>query len=242
MTQVLENAAGLLLRPSSARGLTQTSWLHSRHSFSFGHYQDPQHHSFGVLRVINDDVIQKDGGFGAHPHRDMEIITYVVTGAVAHRDSLGSQGLIPQGDVQHMSAGTGIVHSEFNGAPQASRFIQMWIEPDQSGYAPRYQQQAVSAQDKNGRWLLLASPEGEDGLLTIYQDARLYAAALSGEQTLTHVVKPNRWAWLQVVSGSVWVNQMCIEAGDGLAVTSAMLLQFNEAQAADLLLFDVPAA
>ena len=230
-----------LLRPSSARGLTQTSWLKSWHSFSFADYHDPLHHSFGVLRVINDDVVQADAGFGTHPHRDMEIITYVVEGALAHRDSLGRHGVIPAGDIQQMSAGTGILHSEFNAAAQPSRFIQMWIMPDRRGYEPRYQQQAVSAAAKNNQWLLLASPNHEAGLVKLHQDARIYATRLSALHALDFVVKAGRSAWLQVVSGSVWVNQVYLESGDGLAITQAADLQLHEADNLDLLLFDLPA-
>lgn len=229
------------LRPSGARGLTQTSWLKSWHSFSFGDYHDPLHHSFGVLRVINDDVIAADAGFGTHPHRDMEIITYVVEGALAHRDSLGRHGVIPAGDIQHMSAGTGIMHSEFNAAAQPSRIIQMWIIPDRRGHEPRYQQQAVNPVDKHHQWLLLASPNQESGLVKLHQDARLYATSLSAPHTLDYEVKPGRSAWLQVVSGRVSVNQMQLQTGDGLAITAATHLQLHDADNLDLLLFDLPA-
>ncbi len=229
-----------VLRPSTARGLTQTSWLHSRHSFSFGHYHDALHHSFGVLRVINDDVIQANSGFGMHPHQDMEIITYVVRGALTHRDSLGQQGVIPAGDIQQMSAGTGILHSEFNEASEAAHIIQIWIEPDRRGYAPRYQQKPVDAADKHNRWLLLASPDDESGLVHIHQNARLYTAFLSSQQTLSFEVKPKRSVWLQVVNGSVWVNQVYLENGDGLAISEPTHLNLSEAKDVDLLLFDLP--
>lgn len=230
-----------VFRPSQARGLTQLSWLKSRHSFSFADYHDPLHHHFGVLRVINDDVVQADAGFDTHPHRDMEIITYVVEGALAHRDSLGRHGVIPAGDIQQMSAGTGILHSEFNAAPQVSRFIQMWIVPDRRGYEPRYQQQAVNPAAKHHQWLLLASPNDEAGLVKLHQDARIYATYLTAAHTLDFVVKPGRSAWLQVVSGSVWVNQMSLQSGDGLAITQAGDLQLHQADQLDLLLFDLPA-
>ena len=235
------NKDGFYLRAANKRGLTEMGWLKSRHTFSFGYYHDPLHDHFGVLRVINDDWIQAKSGFGAHSHRNMEIITYAVQGALAHRDSLDHETIIPAGDIQWMSAGTGITHSEYNAAPTASRFIQIWIEPDQKGYTPSYQQHAVPAEAKKDQWLLIVSPD-EGGLLPIRQDVRLYTAFLSPQGTLSFMVKPSRWVWLQVVSGQLHVNDFQLEEGDGLAITAPQLLQFSQAQGADLLLLDLPAA
>jgi redox-sensitive bicupin YhaK (pirin superfamily) len=235
---------GLQIRRGSARGHTRIDWLDSRHTFSFGEYHDPLHVHFGDLRVINEDIVQPSGGFGTHGHQDMEIITYVLSGQLEHQDSLGTGAIIQAGDVQRMSAGTGIRHSEFNPSSTVPvHFLQIWIYPDRKGLQPSYEQidQAVKA-DRVGEWQLLASPTGESGSLTLHQDVRLWAARLQAEQALDFSLKNGRRAWLQVTRGSVSLGPEILQAGDGVgieALETIRLIGLAGEATAEVLLFDL---
>src|SRR4051812_28822810 len=209
----------IAVRPSAERGVTRLDWLDSRHSFSFGDYFDPGNVQFRSLRVLNDDKVAPGAGFGMHPHRDMEIITYVINGALEHRDSLGNGEVLRPGEVQRMTAGTGIRHSEFNpSAAEPVHLYQIWLLPERAGLTPGYEQKAFSEAEKQDRWRLVASPDGRDGSLTIRQDARLYLAALTGARELRHELANGRHAWLQVLRGKVVVNDTELAAGDGAAI------------------------
>lgn len=230
------------IRPAAARGYADFGWLNSRHSFSFGSYYDPEHVSFSDLVVINEDRVEPGFGFDPHSHRDMEIFSYVLEGALAHKDSMGHGASIQPGDVQLMSAGTGVQHSEYNASTQTPvHFLQIWIAPARQQLAPRYQQQHFSAAHKRGRWCLIISPQGEDGSLTIQQDARVYAACLDGTESLQHQVEPSRYAYIHVARGSLVVNGQRVSAGDGIKVREPGTLDFGEGQAAEILLFDLRA-
>jgi redox-sensitive bicupin YhaK (pirin superfamily) len=211
----------LTVRPAAERGHADHGWLDSYHSFSFADYHDPQHMGFRALRVINDDRVAPNMGFGTHGHRDMEIISYVLAGELAHRDSLGNGSTIRPGDVQRMSAGTGVRHSELNPSSTTPvHFLQIWIVPDRAGHAPSYEQIAVPPEELAGRLRLIASPDGAAGSVTIHQDARVYAARLSPGQTVEHVVAPGRHAWLQVARGAVTVGATALSAGDGASTST----------------------
>jgi redox-sensitive bicupin YhaK (pirin superfamily) len=230
------------VRKSEERGKANFGWLQSRHSFSFGHYYDPGHMGFGPLRVINEDRVAPGGGFPTHPHRDMEIISYVLEGALEHKDSLGTGSVIRPGDVQRMTAGSGVRHSEYNASgKEPVHFLQIWIIPEREGLEPSYEQKAFEAADKRGRLRLIGSPSGRDGSVTIHQDADLYATLLEAGQSVTHDLKAGRCAWVQVASGSVAVNGQKLEAGDGMAVEGAGDLRLEAETAAEVLLFDMAA-
>lgn len=231
----------LTVRPASDRGTAQFGWLDSRHSFSFGHYYDPQHLGFRSLRVINEDKIQPGGGFPTHGHRDMEIITYVIEGALAHKDSLGHGSTIRPGDVQRMSAGTGIFHSEFNASDRETvHLLQIWLLPNQQGVQPSYEQIHVGEAEKRGQLRLIASPDGGEGSVTIYQDASLYAGILDAGQSLQHELAPNRHAWIQVVRGALKTGDRLLTAGDGLAISDVSQVDLTaDADESELLLFDL---
>lgn len=232
----------LTVRPSQARGYADHGWLKSFHSFSFASYYDPAHMGFGNLRVINEDRIAPGTGFGEHGHQDMEIISYVLSGALAHRDSMGHVQTIPPGDVQHMSAGTGVRHSEFNHAAESTtHFLQIWIEPRELGIAPRYSQKTFSAEEKTGRLCLIASGDGEEGAIAINADARVYASLLDGAQTASLVLQPDRNAYVQVVRGIVSVNGCFLNAGDAALLQGQPLLELDRGQQAEVLVFDVSA-
>lgn len=232
--------ARLALRPAAARGVAEHGWLSSRHSFSFGHYHDPREVGFSDLLVINDDRVRGGGGFPTHPHRDMEIFSYVLDGALAHRDSMGTGSVIRPGDVQMMSAGTGVAHSEFNASQTEDvHFLQIWILPDRQGVPPRYQQQAFSAADKRGRLRLVISPDGQEGSLSVHQDARVYAGLFDGDERASHRVPPGRYAYLHVARGSVEVNGQRLGEGDGARVREAGELEFSQGDAAEVLVFDL---
>src|SRR5688572_20583573 len=206
-------------RPSEARGREQLGWLDSRHSFSFGHYHDPKHMGFRSLRVINDDTVAPGGGFPTHGHRDMEIISYVVQGGLAHRDSTGGEGVIKRGEVQAMSAGTGVRHSEFNASTEKPvRFLQIWIIPERQGLPAAYRQTHVSDDEKRNRLRLIVAPDSTDGALAINQDARIYASVLDAGHSVSHNLQPGRGAWIQVVDGVIDVNGTTLMAGDGIAI------------------------
>jgi quercetin 2,3-dioxygenase len=228
------------IRKSDERGLADHGWLRSYHSFSFADYYDPEHAGFGHLRVINEDRIQPGTGFGTHGHRDMEIISYVLEGALAHKDSMGNGSIIVPGDVQRMSAGKGVLHSEFNQAPaDVTHFLQIWIEPNVSGIAPSYEQKHFDAASKRGRLRLLASPDGREGSVTIHQDAYLYAALLDGADRAVHKLSPGRRAYVHVARGNVRANDQALEAGDALKAVNTPEIVLKQGEDAEVLLFDL---
>ena len=231
----------LTLRRAEERGRANFGWLDSRHTFSFGHYFDPEHMGFGPLRVINDDRVAPGGGFPTHAHSDMEIISYVLAGALEHKDSLGTGSVIRPGDVQRMSAGTGIRHSEFNASrSEAVHFLQIWILPNKEGLAPGYQQKTFTAEAKRGRLRLVGSRDGRDGSVTIHRDVDLYASILGEGDRVTHELVGGRSAWLQVARGSVSLNGQQLSAGDGAAIETAGAISLaGNSVEAEILLFDM---
>jgi redox-sensitive bicupin YhaK (pirin superfamily) len=233
----------ITLRPSEERGHTQTGWLDSRHSFSFDQYFDPNHTHFRSLRVINEDWVAPGAGFPMHPHRDMEIITYILEGALRHKDSMGNGSVIRPGVVQRMTAVTGVLHSEFNDS-EAERvhLLQIWIVPDHLGLNPGYEQKTFSKRNMEGAWQLLAGPDGKNGALTIHQDAELRAIRLGAGTDSTYQFRAGRHAWLQVADGRVEVDGVEVHAGDGAAIsnqTSFSLRVPQGAPTAEILLFDL---
>lgn len=230
----------LRIRPGAERGVARLDWLDSRHSFSFGHYYDPRHMGFRDLRVINDDRVAPRSGFGTHGHRDMEIVTYVLDGELAHRDTLGNEGVIRAGEVQRMSAGTGVEHSELNPSADATvRFLQIWILPDAAGLTPGYDQIAVPAADKKNRLRPIVLPDGGDGVLSINQDVGIHAATLDAGARLTHDLSPDRHAWLQVARGSLRLDDQLLGEGDGVAISEMDSLTLHGETPAEFLLFDL---
>jgi len=230
------------VRHAEDRGTANFGWLNSQHTFSFGHYHDPQHMGFGPLRVINEDRVRAGAGFDTHGHRDMEIISYVLEGALEHKDSLGTGSVIRPGDVQVMSAGTGIRHSEFNHSKaDPVHFLQIWIMPDREGLKPRYDQKAFPADEKRGRLRLVASSDGADGSVVIHQDARLYASVLDMGERAVHELRPGRNVWVQVARGAVTVNGTALRTGDGAAVSNEAAISIEATTAGtEILLFDLP--
>jgi hypothetical protein len=230
----------ITLRKASDRGQTKIDWLDSRHTFSFGDYYDPKETGFSVLRVINDDWIAEAKGFGTHPHRDMEIITYVLKGAVAHRDSLGTETVIPAGDVQRMTAGTGIRHSEFNPSPsEPLHLLQIWILPEAAGLKPGYEQKTLGDRTK-GKLTLVASHKGGDGALKINQDTDLYIGALTKGQSAEKELASGRNAYVHVARGKLDLNGIALAEGDGAKISDESHLKFAAADDAEVLLFDLP--
>ena len=230
------------IRPADDRGLADFGWLQSRHSFSFGQYHDPRHMGFGPLRVINDDRVAPGAGFGMHPHRDMEIITVVLEGALEHKDSLGTGSVIRPGDVQKMSAGSGIRHSEFNpSADEPVHFLQIWIEPATRGVAPAYGQAHFPAAERQGRLRLVASGDARDGALPLHQDAELYMGRLAAGEAVIHATAPGRKLWVQVASGAVRLNGTELGTGDGAAIEGEAELHVEGVQDGEVLLFDMAA-
>jgi quercetin 2,3-dioxygenase len=228
------------VRPSGERGGGDYGWLNTRHTFSFDQYYDPKFMGFRSLRVINEDVVAPGGGFPTHPHRDMEIITYVLDGALEHKDSLGTGSVIRPGDGQRMSAGRGIRHSEMNSSKiDPVHLLQIWITPDRAGYEPSYEQKAFSNAEKLGRLQLIASPDGMDGSVSIHQDARLYASLLGPGQEVTHEMGKGRYAWVQVAQGAVELNGKLLRQGDGAAVENESKLKIKGIENAEVLLFDL---
>lgn len=228
----------LVHHPAHDRFHTDIGWLDSWHSFSFGEHYDPARQGFRSLRVINDDRVAGGGGFPTHGHRDMEILTWVLEGAIAHKDSTGGAGEITPGELQHMTAGRGIAHSEFNPSKtQTMRLLQIWIEPSVRGLPPGYEQTAFPADGRKGRLQLIASRDGRDGSLRMATDASLYVADLSTGDALEHALAPGRHAWVQVATGSAVVNGISLAEGDGLQVSEESALQFSGA--GQLLLFDL---
>jgi redox-sensitive bicupin YhaK (pirin superfamily) len=230
----------LTIRKAEDRGHFDFGWLDTRHTFSFGDYHDPHHMGFRALRVINEDVVRGGGGFGTHPHRDMEIVTYVLSGALSHQDSMGNGSTIRPDDVQRMSAGTGVTHSEHNGsAADPVHLLQIWLLPAETGTAPSYEQKAFPAADKRGRLRLVAAPDGGEGAVTIHQDVRLYATLLAPGERVEHVLAAGRHAWVQVIRGRVVVNGATLGAGDGAAVSAETRVAIAAESDAELLLFDL---
>ena len=230
----------LTIRPSGERGHADHGWLQSQHSFSFAGYYDAQHMGFGNLRVINEDYIAAGRGFGTHGHKDMEIISYVLSGELAHKDSLGNVKGIPVGDVQRMSAGTGVQHSEFNHAQdQTTHLLQIWIEPNVKGIPPSYEQKTFTDLEKRGKLRLVASENGAEGSVTIHADARLFAGLLDGNQRATLQLDPARKAYVHVVRGGIEVNGHKLQRGDAALIEAQSSLELCHAQAAEVLVFDL---
>jgi quercetin 2,3-dioxygenase len=230
----------LVLRRSGERGKADFGWLDSRHTFSFGHYFDPKHMGFGPLRVINEDRVAPGGGFPTHPHSNMEIISYVLSGALAHKDSIGTGSEIRPGDVQRMSAGTGIRHSEFNASQTAPvHFLQIWIMPESDGMQPGYEQKSFDRTEKSGKLRLIGSRDGREGSVTIHQDVDLYASVLAPGESVSHVLASGRLAWVQVARGAITLNGSPLQAGDGLAVENTSDLRLEAQADSEILLFDM---
>ncbi|NNB43257.1 pirin family protein [Pseudomonas chlororaphis] len=232
----------LTLRKASDRGAANHGWLKSFHTFSFANYRNPREQGFSDLLVINDDRVAAGKGFGQHPHRDMEIFSYVLEGALEHKDTLGTGSVIRPGDVQLMSAGSGVAHSEYNhSATQPVHFLQIWIVPDVSGAKPRYQQEHFSPQQKRGRLQLIISPEGTGGSLQVRQDARVYAGLIDGQESASLKLDANRYAYVHVARGSVDLNGLPLQEGDGVRVRKEQALTLSKGMDAEVLVFDLRA-
>jgi redox-sensitive bicupin YhaK (pirin superfamily) len=231
----------LEIRRSQERGLADHGWLKSFHTFSFAEYQDPEQMGFGALRVINEDRVQPGQGFGTHGHRDMEIISYVLEGGLAHQDSMGNGSVIRPGDVQRMSAGTGVRHSEYNASDKDPvHFLQIWIEPDKRGVAPSYEEKHFDAASKRGRLRLIASADGREGSVRIHQDAELYAALVDGRESVTLEPKPGRRVYVHLVRGAAEVNGQPLQAGDAMKLTGAdNKVRIEKGRDAEVLVFDL---
>ncbi len=230
----------LTIRRAEERGKAKFSWLDSKHTFSFGHYHNPEHIGFGPLRVINEDRVAPGAGFPTHPHSNMEIISYVLDGALEHKDSLGTGSVIRPGDVQRMTAGTGVRHSEFNASnSDPVHFLQIWIIPEAEGLEPSYEQKAFADEEKRGRWRLIASRTGREGSLTIHRDVDLYAAIVGQGESVSHRLQSGRRAWVQVARGSVKLNGKELRAGDGAAVTEPVDLAVVGEADSEVLIFDI---
>jgi len=228
-------------RKSSERGHAEHGWLDSFHSFSFADYYDPAHMGFGPLRVINEDRVKPGMGFGTHGHRDMEIVSYVLDGELSHKDNMGNGSVIEPGDVQRMSAGRGVMHSEFNpSADKPVHFLQIWIEPNVTGIRPSYEQKRVDAAAKRGRLVPIATPEGRDGSVTIHQDATIFATLLDGAERVTHEVAAGRRAYVHVARGSVAVNGERLGPGDAVKLDGGARIALSDGDDAEVLLFDLP--
>jgi redox-sensitive bicupin YhaK (pirin superfamily) len=231
----------LELRKAGERGYADHGWLRSFHSFSFADYYDPRHTGFGPLVVINEDRVQPGKGFGTHGHRDMEIVSYVLEGALEHKDSIGNGSVIRPGDVQRMSAGTGVRHSEFNPSPREPvHFLQIWIEPSVAGIQPGYEEKHFDAASKRGRLRLVAAPDGRDGAVKIHQDAYLYATLLDGAERVVHALAPGRKGYVHVARGQVTANGQPLAAGDALKATDVPEIILESGAGAEVLVFDLP--
>ncbi len=231
----------ILLRPSNARGYADHGWLRGFHSFSFADYHDPAEMGWGPLRVINEDFIKPGTGFGQHGHRDMEIITYLLEGPLEHKDNMNNGTVFRRPEVQRMSAGRGVQHSEFNPSDgEGVHLLQIWIEPDVRGIPPEYEQKVFSDRDKRGRLALIASPDGAAGSLTIHQDARLFASLLGAGESVSHALAPGRRAYLHLVSGELGLNGTRLAGGDGAKISDEAALSLTAASDAEVLLFDLP--
>jgi redox-sensitive bicupin YhaK (pirin superfamily) len=228
------------VRRAAERGRSHLDWLDSRHTFSFADYHDPGHMGFRALRVINEDRVAPGRGFGTHPHRDMEIITYVIDGAVEHRDSMGNGSVIRPGDVQRMSAGTGVTHSEFNPSDAAPvHFLQIWILPERTGLTPSYEQRRFPTAEKRGMLRLIASNDGRDGSVVVFQDVDVFAAVLEPGEEVTHALQHGRHAWVQVVSGAAAIDGVALAPGDGAAVSDERAVTLHARESTEVLLFDL---
>ena len=231
----------LKVRKAEARGHANHGWLDTWHTFSFADYYDPREMGYGALRVINDDKVEPGQGFGTHGHRDMEIITYVLEGALEHKDSMGNGSIIRPGNVQRMSAGTGVRHSEFNPSREERvHLLQIWIEPKITGARPGYEEKQFGPADKKGRLRLIASPDGRDGSVTIHQDALVYAALLDGKDAVAHTLAPGRRAYVHVARGALTVNGAALTGGDGAKIEAESSIELKDARGAEVLLFDLP--
>ena len=230
----------ITVRQAHERGKTQTPWLASYHTFSFNQYYDPRYTGFRDLLVINEDTVAPSRGFGTHGHQDMEIISYVVQGQLAHQDSTGVSSVIRPGDVQRMSAGTGVRHSEFNPSDtEPTHFLQIWIQPEREGLPPSYEQCSFPEADRRGTLRLVASRDGQDGSVTVHQDVRLYAAMLEAGEEVTHCLSDDRHAWVQIICGGVLLNGTALAAGDGTGVSKETELHIHASETVELLLFDL---
>jgi quercetin 2,3-dioxygenase len=231
----------IVRRAAAERGHANHGWLDSHHSFSFADYYDPAHMGFGPLRVINEDRVQPGMGFGTHGHRDMEIISYVLDGALSHRDNMGTGSVIAPGDVQRMSAGRGVLHSEFNPSQTGTvHFLQIWIEPAERGIAPSYEQARVEPAAKRGKLALIAAPAGEGGAVAIHQDARVYAGQFDGAETAMHALAPGRRAYVHVARGAATVNGVELAAGDAVRIVDEPTVGIAAGRDAEILVFDLP--
>jgi redox-sensitive bicupin YhaK (pirin superfamily) len=229
------------IRRSSERGEADHGWLQSRHSFSFGDYHDGRHTQFGPLRVINEDRVQAGAGFGTHSHRDMEIVTYVLEGALAHKDSTGTSSVIKPGDVQRMSAGSGVSHSEFNGSKtEPVHFLQIWIIPNVTGIPPGYEEKHFTTADRRGRLCLIGSPDKAEGSVLLRQDARMFAGLFDQDEHARHEIAEGRCAYIHVARGEVHVAGIHLEAGDGLKITDAGEIAFRDGDKGEVIVFDLP--
>ena len=228
------------VRPSGERGVTQTRWLTSRHTFSFNRYYDPLYTGFRDLLVINEDIVAPDQGFGIHSHDNMEILSYVVEGALEHRDSAGGSGVIHRNELQRMSAGTGVSHSEFNASQtEPVHFLQIWIQPDEDGLKPGYEQRAFPESERRGRLRLLASGDGREGSVTIHQDVKVFNALLGSGDEVSYQLEGDRHAWIQVIKGTITVGGTRLGAGDGAAISRENSITINSEEDAEVLLFDL---
>jgi redox-sensitive bicupin YhaK (pirin superfamily) len=233
-------AVVIQVRRSDERGRADFGWLDSRHTFSFGGYHDPEHMGFRALRVINEDRVRPGAGFGAHGHRDMEIVSYVLSGNLAHKDSMGNGSVLTPGDVQRMTAGTGVQHSEMNPSlDEPLHFLQIWILPERVGLEPGYEETNVSDEDKRGRWRLLASGRADNGAMKIHQDVDVYATVCDANRGARLELRPGRYAWVQVVRGEASLNGHEVAAGDGVAVSDERAIELNAKTETELLLFDL---
>ena len=231
----------LQIRKSEQRGVANHGWLQSRHTFSFGSYHDPEHVGFGPLLVINEDQVQGGQGFGTHGHRDMEIISYVLSGALAHKDSMGTGSVLHYGDVQRMSAGNGVRHSEFNHSPDETvHFLQIWIQPNQTGIPPSYEEKHFTPESKQGQLRLIASSDGRDGSVLIHQDAAIYATLMAAGDSLSHELSTGRNAYVHVIRGEVTVNGAALKGGDAVKISGEARVALGDASAAEVLVFDLP--
>lgn len=230
----------ITVRPSQERGHANHGWLDSYHTFSFANYYDPDHMGFRALRVINEDRVAPGRGFGTHPHRDMEIISYVLSGSLAHKDSMGNAATIGAGEVQKITAGTGIAHSEFNPSQtEGVHFLQIWILPEEAGLTPNYEEKVFPTEVKQGQWRRIASRTGADGAVQIHQDVELYATVLKAGEGRSLELRPGRYAWVQVAQGKISLNGVSLEAGDGAAISDETLLEVQAVSDAEVLLFDL---
>ena len=230
----------ITIRKAEERGHFDFGWLSTYHTFSFDQYHDPKHMGFRSLRVINEDIVQPENGFPTHGHRDMEIVTYILEGALEHRDSMGNGSIIRRGDAQRMSAGTGVRHSEANPSEDTPvHLLQIWILPKEQSLPPEYEEKKFSDDEKRNKLRLIVSPEGDNGSVRIHQDAKIYASVLDAAQEVVHTMAEGRSAWLQVAAGSIVLNDVALKQGDGAAITQESKLRIAASKAAEVLLFDL---